>query len=835
MGNKLMKQIILILFILFFLPSVLGSSYLDYLTYSMLNGEQNFDNADWFIDILTVNNLTAINTNIENATIINYNVTGDMDVYGTATFHDLMCIDENCISSWDDVNVSLDEYWKSDGSSTATGDWDIGTYDLSAENIYGGGTDSWFNQTLLISGDNPVSRNSDATLIIQSEVNYISCINLTEGGNLGFQICYDGTGGGEYVIRNMNGGTEYMTIDRDSGGITFHNETTFENVIVHNITTVVVTASAIRSTFSDGSIDIRGDPWYLTDTDLQIAENLIVDNNITADKIFSNNISVTGDICIAGNCIDNWDDINQSLDGYAKYQFGDNNFNGSGNITTERLLFNNWSDYTITGNNDIIEHNNYPVVYAHGSLGNANEIWNITLDDGSYIGQLLTVHLLVNVYDTFFGWRSLRIVLTDINRSVKVFCTAFQNKVATENYDIVWDGTSWETTDGLSHNDWSGAFSWACGRNTVASGDYSHAEGNNAKSTGLGSHAEGGSTASGDYSHAEGISGATGDYAHAEGGLTGASGDYAHVQGNNAQSSGDLTDTSGFYTINSIYLNTVMGRYNLPNGVSTTTWVATDPIFEIGNGASSVARNNAFSILKSGNVLMPNDDAKLLLGASQDDSVKHDGTDLVWTSEVGNHDFKLIDYKLVNLTNADLYVGGDVEIDGNLNVSKNVKILGNVSFENPHLFGYDNSTQSFLTLETAQVMNLSNTDYHSHQIEIIQNQNVTFSRVGHYQLCASPQFYQASGNDKWITFWLQENGVDVEWSNSRYTMDNDEYNAPRICWETIITNPATDNVRIMWLSDSTSSSIQSITGLTDPIRPSVPGVIIDVHWISNGD
>jgi len=45
-------------------------------------------------------------------------------------------------------------------------------------------------------------------------------------------------------------------------------------------------------------------------------------------------------------------------------------------------------------------------------------------------------------------------------------------------------------------------------------------------------------------------------------------------------------------------------------------------------------------------------------------------------------------------------------------------------------------------------------------------------------------------------FWLQENGVDVAWSNSRYTMDNGEYTAPHICWETIIDTPSTDNVRV---------------------------------------
>ena len=185
--------------------------------------------------------------------------------------------------------------------------------------------------------------------------------------------------------------------------------------------------------------------------------------------------------------------------------------------------------------------------------------------------------------------------------------------------------------------------------------------------------------------------------------------------------------------------------------------------------------------------------------------------------------------------NADEWVMLDVNKNGDLNVSGNTNIFGNLSYENPHLTGFDNTTQNFYTLETAQVMNLSNDNYMSHQIEIVDNQNLTFSRVGHYQICISPEFYQASGNDKWITFWLQENGVDVPWSNSRYTMDNNEYTAPHICWETIIDTPATDNVRVMWLSDSTDSQIISIDGLTNPIRPGIPGIIMDVKWISNGE
>jgi len=175
---------------------------------------------------------------------------------------------------------------------TMAGDIDMDGNNINnVGDIQGDGTGSWFNQTLLISGDHPVSTNSDATLVIQSEVNYISCINLTEGGNLGFQICYDGTGGGELIIKNMNGATEYMTIDRDDGGIVFHNETTFVNITVTNITTTTITTSGISGRTA-GLLDMRGDPWILSEADFQILENLLVGENITVDG-YINGINIS--------------------------------------------------------------------------------------------------------------------------------------------------------------------------------------------------------------------------------------------------------------------------------------------------------------------------------------------------------------------------------------------------------------------------------------------------------------------------------------------------------------------------------------------------------------
>ena len=182
-----------------------------------------------------------------------------------------------------------------------------------------------------------------------------------------------------------------------------------------------------------------------------------------------------------------------------------------------------------------------------------------------------------------------------------------------------------------------------------------------------------------------------------------------------------------------------------------------------------------------------------------------------------------------------IQINAQTNITQNLNIEKDLKVHGNVSFQNPHLNAFDNSTQNFLTLGTAQVMNLTNNGYHSHQIYIVNQQNITFDRVGHYQLCASPQFYQTSGMNKEVEFWLQKNGVDVEWSNSRYTMDNGEYYAPHICWEIVIVNPSTENARVMWTSDSTSSQLISVDGLTSPTRPGIPSVIMNVELVSNGD
>lgn len=127
----------------------------------------------------------------------------------------------------------------------------------------------------------------------------------------------------------------------------------------------------------------------------------------------------------------------------------------------------------------------------------------------------------------------------------------------------------------------AGGYSVAEGRNTVASGEEAHAEGINTKATG-------------DYSHAEGsFTKAVGRIAHAENYHTTASGVCSHAEGYEAEASGKYAHAGGYRTIAGQTYQTAIGRCNDNR---------TDTIFEIGNGATYNARNNALAVTWDGNV-----------------------------------------------------------------------------------------------------------------------------------------------------------------------------------------------------------------------------------------
>ena len=143
------------------------------------------------------------------------------------------------------------------------------------------------NFTALIDGD---TGGTDATLIINSDSNKYSCINLTEANNFGFSICNDGSGSNRFVISNFDTGFEYFTIDRDEGTINFYNETIMHgNMTISymnatgTITAQEINVSYIGSILHNSGFDVRGDPWYFSGANMEFVEGIDVDRNANID------------------------------------------------------------------------------------------------------------------------------------------------------------------------------------------------------------------------------------------------------------------------------------------------------------------------------------------------------------------------------------------------------------------------------------------------------------------------------------------------------------------------------------------------------------------------
>ncbi len=173
---------------------------------------------------------------------------------------------------------------------------------------------------------------------------------------------------------------------------------------------------------------------------------------------------------------------------------------------------------------------------------------------------------------------------------------------ATGNYSVAMGGEA--TASGLRSS--------AIGNIVFATGDFSTAMGYEANASGLYSTAVGNIVfATGDYSTAMGhFTTASDDYSTAMGFSTVASGNSSTALGTNTRASGNFSTALGLNSSAKSYVSLSIGRYNIGDftdnpGTSNdgdTSWIAEDPLFEIGNGTNSFNKSNALTVLKNGKV-----------------------------------------------------------------------------------------------------------------------------------------------------------------------------------------------------------------------------------------
>lgn len=141
---------------------------------------------------------------------------------------------------------------------------------------------------------------------------------------------------------------------------------------------------------------------------------------------------------------------------------------------------------------------------------------------------------------------------------------------------------------------------------TIASGNNSHAEGNGSQATNSSAHAEGhGTIASGQHSHAEGkLTKASGTQSHARGVSCEARGNYSTAEGYGSivLANCECGHAGGMYSIAKTH-QFAFGHYGKEMaGSNSTNQGSSNYLVVIGNGTSTSARSNAFTVAANGRV-----------------------------------------------------------------------------------------------------------------------------------------------------------------------------------------------------------------------------------------
>lgn len=211
--------------------------------------------------------------------------------------------------------------------------------------------------------------------------------------------------------------------------------------------------------------------------------------------------------------------------------------------------------------------------------------------------------------DVPFGW------IEGGLRATGNVATGFQT-LAEGSYSTA-EGYSTSASGNFSHSQnrftqATGICSHAEGEGGTASGTAAHVEGFGCNSANIGSHAEGyQSNAIGYASHAEGYqNNSQGLYSHAEGRNNSASGTSSHAEGQNTFATGLTSHAEGNYTVASATRSHAAGYYcvaDQPEQTSIGRFNETDQtgaLFSIGNGASQVARADAFRVMEDGSTIV---------------------------------------------------------------------------------------------------------------------------------------------------------------------------------------------------------------------------------------
>lgn len=149
---------------------------------------------------------------------------------------------------------------------------------------------------------------------------------------------------------------------------------------------------------------------------------------------------------------------------------------------------------------------------------------------------------------------------------------------------------------------------------------------------------------------------------------------------------------------------------------------------------------------------------------------------------------------------------------------------------------FDNTNQTAASTTVAYPITC-NTPDGAYGVSLVSGSRVTVSQTGTYNFQFSIQFTNSDNNANHpleINIWLKKNGVNVDESNSQFTVPNSHggHDGKLIAALNFIVNMnANDYLELYWNTTNTLISIATIAAQSTPSIPATPSVILTIQQV----
>lgn len=123
-----------------------------------------------------------------------------------------------------------------------------------------------------------------------------------------------------------------------------------------------------------------------------------------------------------------------------------------------------------------------------------------------------------------------------------------------------------------------------------------------------------------------------------------------------------------------------------------------------------------------------------------------------------------------------------------------------------------------------------NTIADSRGITVVSGSMIRVAQSGVYDLQFSAQLEKTGANKENVEIWFRKNGVDIPWSNTTVVVEGSS-DKQVASWNIFMSMDTNEYAQIMWYTSDPAVKVVAVSGLTNPVRPNIPSIIVTVDSV----